>query len=278
MAGVSRSECHVGNVYIFGRQATQFYIDALRSFKQLVSSATTHLASADIEGILVSLYETLTRGVTVPPTLLLFTISDVLIFVASSCRIASPTGLPCISSLHNLTVSPETTHREFPQRNGFLSIGYPAAVTSLRRLPRNAQSPAIRVFSRPSDSLPTPPRGNPRLPRELRRHRLHLHPLCVSPRGSAQGGSFHAEIGQRRTFPATFPALSPIGSATGQSEREFPALRGVTRRLELSPSRCRHFARHPRDSRGVSPRRRRASPDASRHSPARGNRGEEFRL
>lgn len=33
-----------------------------------------------------------------------------------------------------------------------------------------------------------------------------------------------------------------------------------------------------RDSRGVSPRRRRASPDASRHSPARGNRGEELRL
>lgn len=103
MAGVSSSECYVGNVYIFGRQATQFYIDALRCFKQLLSSATTRLGGADIAGILTSLYGTLTSAVTVPPTLLLLTIADVLIFVASSCRVDSPASLPCRLSNRVLT-------------------------------------------------------------------------------------------------------------------------------------------------------------------------------
>ncbi|KAK8800862.1 hypothetical protein WA588_001693 [Blastocystis sp. NMH] len=138
-------ECHVGNVYIFGRQATQFYIDALRSFKQLVSSATTHLANADIEGILVSLYETLTRGVTVPPTLLLFTISDVLIFVASSCRVASPTGLPFLKPLIENFLKETASCPLVIQRQLLLFVVF--LVT--HSLPPSEYSPALQTLFRP---------------------------------------------------------------------------------------------------------------------------------
>lgn len=94
----------MGNVYIFGRQATQFYIDALRCFKQLLSVANARLAGEDIEGILTSLYRTLTSAVTVPPTMLLLTIADVLIFVASACRVETPARLPCFAPSFGLFI------------------------------------------------------------------------------------------------------------------------------------------------------------------------------
>ena len=160
-----------------------------------------------------------------------------------------------------------------------MSTGHSTPASSLRRLSRHTQLASARIHARPPFSLPTSLRGNPRLfARQLRRHRLHRHALRISPRGSPQRSRFHAEIRQRRAFPPVIAALPPIGAATCRAKREFPALRGVTCRMELSPSRCRHFARHSRHARGVSPRCRRASPDASRHPPARGNHGEDVRV
>ena len=92
---VRRSECYVSNAYLFGCDVTQFYIWALLCFKQLIFLANDRLNDADIEGILCLLYGTLTNSVTVPPNLLLITISNVLIYIASNCPLRSLANLPC---------------------------------------------------------------------------------------------------------------------------------------------------------------------------------------
>ncbi|KAK8802514.1 hypothetical protein WA171_006193 [Blastocystis sp. BT1] len=93
------NECYVNNVYIYGRKVTQFYIDSLLCFKQYIFVLNNQLGGADIEGILTSLYMTLTNSVTVPPNLLLITISNVMIYIASNCTIANVTNLSFIPGL-----------------------------------------------------------------------------------------------------------------------------------------------------------------------------------
>ena len=80
---------------MFGGDVTQFYIWTLLCFKQYIYLLKYQLGGADIEGILNSLYSTITNSVTVPPNLLLITISNVLIYVASNCRIQNIFNLQC---------------------------------------------------------------------------------------------------------------------------------------------------------------------------------------
>lgn len=89
------SECYVSNAYMFGYDVTQFYIWSLLCFKQLIFLLNDRLVDADIEGILSLLYGTLTSSVTVPPNLLLITISNVLIYIASNCPIRNLSNLQC---------------------------------------------------------------------------------------------------------------------------------------------------------------------------------------
>ena len=89
------SECYVSNAYMFGYDVTQFYIWTLLCFKQLIFLSNERLVEADIEGILNLLYSTLTNSVTVPPNLLLITISNVLIYIASNCPLRNLANLQC---------------------------------------------------------------------------------------------------------------------------------------------------------------------------------------
>ena len=90
--GVSRSECYVSNVYLNGKTLTQFYINTLLCFKQYIYLLNNQLAGA---GIITSLYSTITQPVTVPPNLLLITISHLLIYLASNCSIQNLSNLAC---------------------------------------------------------------------------------------------------------------------------------------------------------------------------------------
>lgn len=80
---------------MFGYDVTQFYIWTLLCFKQLIFLSNERLVEADIEGILNLLYSTLTNSVTVPPNLLLITISNVLIYIASNCPLRNLANLQC---------------------------------------------------------------------------------------------------------------------------------------------------------------------------------------
>ena len=90
-----RSECYVSNVYLNGKALTQFYINMLLCFKQYIYLLNNQLAGADIEGIITSLYSTITQPITVPPNLLLITISHLLIYLASNCSIQNLSNLAC---------------------------------------------------------------------------------------------------------------------------------------------------------------------------------------
>lgn len=92
---MKESECYVSNAYMFGYDVTQFYIWTLLCFKQLIFLSNERLVEADIEGILRLLYSTLTNSVTVPPNLLLITISNVLIYIASNCPLRNLANLQC---------------------------------------------------------------------------------------------------------------------------------------------------------------------------------------
>ena len=76
---------------------TNFYINTLLCFKQYIFLLNNRLDKTDIETIINSLYSTITASVTVPPNLLLLTISNVLIYVASNCSIQNIFNLPCRS-------------------------------------------------------------------------------------------------------------------------------------------------------------------------------------
>ena len=89
------SECYVNNVYIYGQRVTLFYIDTLLCFKQYIYILNNQLAGADMEGILTSLYMTLTNAVTVPPNRLQMVIAGVMIYIASNCTIANVYNLSC---------------------------------------------------------------------------------------------------------------------------------------------------------------------------------------
>ena len=113
------SECYVNNVYIYGRKVTQFYIDSLLCFKQYIFVLNNQLGGADIEGILTSLYMTLTNSVTVPPNLLLITISNVMIYIASNCTIANVTNLSCtfvhlLSHFHSFKDWSQISQKKLP--------------------------------------------------------------------------------------------------------------------------------------------------------------------
>lgn len=89
------SECYVSNVYLNGKTLTQFYINTLLCFKQYIYLLNNQLDGADIESIITSLYSTITQPVTVPPNLLLITISHLLIYLASNCAIHNLSNLAC---------------------------------------------------------------------------------------------------------------------------------------------------------------------------------------
>lgn len=90
----------MNNIYIKGKEVTQLYINTLYCFKQYIFLLNNQLDKADIESILCSLYSTITNVVTVPPNLLLITISNVLIYIASNCSIQNIFNLPCTLVLH----------------------------------------------------------------------------------------------------------------------------------------------------------------------------------
>lgn len=92
---VSCSECYVNSVYIKGKEITTFYINTLHCFKQYIFLLNNQLDKADVESILTSLYCTVTNSVTVPPNLLLLTVANVLIYIASNCSIQNIFNLPC---------------------------------------------------------------------------------------------------------------------------------------------------------------------------------------
>ena len=99
--GSYSSECYVNNVYIYGQKATHFYIDTLLCFKQYIYLLNHQLAGADIEGILTSLFMTLTNSVTVPPNLLQLTIANVMMYIASNCTIANVYNLSCMLKIRD---------------------------------------------------------------------------------------------------------------------------------------------------------------------------------
>lgn len=67
----------------------------LLCFKQYIFLLNNKLGEADMKDILLSLYSTITNTVTIPPPLLLITISDVLIYIASNCSFHDLSGMPC---------------------------------------------------------------------------------------------------------------------------------------------------------------------------------------
>lgn len=88
----------MNSIYIKGKEVTSFYIHTLLCFKQYIFLLNNQLDKTDIESIICSLYSTITNAVTVPPNLLLLTIANVLIYVASNCSIQNIFNLPCTTS------------------------------------------------------------------------------------------------------------------------------------------------------------------------------------
>ena len=109
---LTRSECYLSNVYLNGKAITQFYIDTLLCFKQYIFLLNNQLAQTDIESIITSLYSTITQSVTVPPNLLLITISHVLLYLASNCSIQNLSNLACACRFppSHLVITPLTTN------------------------------------------------------------------------------------------------------------------------------------------------------------------------